>query len=79
MFSLPHVQLAQQFFGHFVGELLSHAGNQYPFGIVRDGCRARHAVIEQGARAAIPDDPERVLIAGVRKQFSDEVTEELLG
>jgi hypothetical protein len=26
----------------------------------------------------IPDDPERVLIAGVRKQFSDEVTEELL-
>jgi hypothetical protein len=27
----------------------------------------------------IPDDPERVLIAGVRKQFSDEVTEELLG
>jgi ankyrin repeat protein len=27
---------------------------------------------------AIPDDPERVLIAGVRKQFSDEVTEELL-
>jgi hypothetical protein len=28
---------------------------------------------------AIPDDPERVLIAGVRKQFSDEVTEELLG
>jgi ankyrin repeat protein len=28
---------------------------------------------------AIPDDPERVLIAGVPKQFSDEVTEELLG
>jgi hypothetical protein len=26
----------------------------------------------------IPDDPERVLIAGVRKRFSDEVTEELL-
>ena len=28
---------------------------------------------------AIPDDPERVLVAGVRKRFSDEVTEELLG
>jgi hypothetical protein len=28
---------------------------------------------------AIPDDPECVLIAGARKQFSDEVTEELLG
>jgi ankyrin repeat protein len=27
---------------------------------------------------SIPDDPERVLIAGVRKQFSDEVIEELL-
>jgi len=29
--------------------------------------------------SAIPDDPERVLIAGKRKQFSEEVTEELLG
>jgi hypothetical protein len=28
---------------------------------------------------AIPDDPEWVLIAGVRKRFSEEVTEELLG
>ncbi len=27
----------------------------------------------------IPDDPDCVLVAGVRKQFSDEVTEELLG
>ena len=54
MTSPAHVQLAQQFFGDFVGELLSHAGNQHPFGIVRDGCRARHAVIEQGARATNP-------------------------
>jgi hypothetical protein len=28
---------------------------------------------------AIPDDPEWVMVAGVRKRFSDEVTEELLG
>jgi len=28
---------------------------------------------------AVPDDPECVLIAGIRKHFSDEVTEELLG
>jgi hypothetical protein len=28
---------------------------------------------------AVPDDPECVLVAGARKQFSDEVTEELLG
>jgi len=27
---------------------------------------------------AIAEEPERVLIAGVKKQFSDEVTEELL-
>jgi hypothetical protein len=28
---------------------------------------------------AIADDPEWVMVAGVRKRFSDEVTEELLG
>jgi hypothetical protein len=27
----------------------------------------------------MPDDPERVLVAGMRKRFSEEVTEELLG
>jgi len=43
------------------------------------GCA--RALLDHGmpGATAIPDDPERVLIAGVRKQFSDEVTEELLG
>ena len=43
------------------------------------GCA--RALLDHGMPGAttIPDDPERVLIAGVRKQFSDEVTEELLG
>ena len=54
MDSPAHAQLAQQFFGDFVGKPLSHAGNQHPFGIVRDSCRARHAVIEQSARATNP-------------------------
>jgi hypothetical protein len=38
------------------------------------------ALLDHGMPHAttIPDDAERVLIAGVRKQFSDEVTEELL-
>jgi ankyrin repeat protein len=42
------------------------------------GCA--RALLDHGMPAAtsIPDDPELVLIAGVRKQFSDEVTEELL-
>jgi hypothetical protein len=42
------------------------------------GCA--RALLDHGmpGAAAIPDDPERVLIAGVRKRFSDEVTEELL-
>jgi ankyrin repeat protein len=42
------------------------------------GCA--RALLDQGMPGAtsIPDDPERVLIAGARKQFSDEVTEELL-
>jgi ankyrin repeat protein len=42
------------------------------------GCA--RALLDHGMPHAtsIPDDPERVLIAGVRKQFSDEVTEELL-
>jgi ankyrin repeat protein len=43
------------------------------------GCA--RALLDHGmpGATAIPDDPERVLIAGARKQFSDEVTEELLG
>jgi ankyrin repeat protein len=43
------------------------------------GCA--RALLDHGMPGAttIPDDPERVLIAGARKQFSDEVTEELLG
>jgi Ankyrin repeats (3 copies) len=43
------------------------------------GCA--RALLDHGMprAAAIPDDPEWVLIAGVRKRFSDEVTEELLG
>ena len=43
------------------------------------GCA--RALLDHGMphATAIPDDPERVLIAGVRKRFSDEVTEELLG
>jgi len=42
------------------------------------GCA--RALLDHGMPHAtsIPDDTERVLIAGVRKQFSDEVTEELL-
>ena len=42
------------------------------------GCA--RALLDHGmpGATAIPDDPERVLIAGVRRQFSDEVTEELL-
>ncbi len=47
-------QLSQQLFGDFLGELLSRAGNQHPFGIVRNGGRARHAVIEQSACATDP-------------------------
>jgi len=43
------------------------------------GCA--RALIDHGMprATAIPGDPEKVLIAGTRKQFSDEVTEELLG
>ena len=43
------------------------------------GCA--RALLDHGMPGAtiIPDDPEWVLIAGVRKRFSDEVTEELLG
>ncbi len=43
------------------------------------GCA--RALLDRGMprATAIPDDPERVLIAGMRKRFSDEVTEELLG
>jgi len=43
------------------------------------GCA--RALLDHGmpGAAAIPDDPERVLIAGARKRFSEEVTEELLG
>jgi hypothetical protein len=43
------------------------------------GCA--RALLDHGMPGAtiIPDDPERVLIAGTRKRFSDEVTEELLG
>ena len=43
------------------------------------GCA--RALLDHGMprAATIPDDPERVLIAGTRKQFSEEVTEELLG
>jgi len=43
------------------------------------GCA--RALLDHGMPGAttIPDVPERVLIAGMRKQFSDEVTEELLG
>jgi len=42
------------------------------------GCA--RALLDHGMPGAttIPDDPERVLIAGARKRFSDEVTEELL-
>jgi hypothetical protein len=43
------------------------------------GCA--RALLDHGMPRAtiIPDDPDRVLIAGTRKRFSDEVTEELLG
>jgi hypothetical protein len=43
------------------------------------GCA--RALLDHGMprATAISDDPERVLIAGTRKQFSDEVAEELLG
>lgn len=43
------------------------------------GCA--RALLDHGMprATAVPDDPECVLIAGIRKQFSDEVTEELLG
>ena len=43
------------------------------------GCA--RALLDHGMPRAsvIPDDPERVMMAGVRKRFSEEVTEELLG
>jgi len=43
------------------------------------GCA--RALLDHGmpGATAVADDPECVLIAGVRKRFSDEVTEELLG
>jgi hypothetical protein len=43
------------------------------------GCA--RALLDHGMphATAVSDDPECVLIAGTRKQFSDEVTEELLG
>jgi ankyrin repeat protein len=43
------------------------------------GCA--RALLDHGMPRAtvVPDDPECVLVAGIRKQFSDEVTEELLG
>jgi len=43
------------------------------------GCA--RALLDHGmpGATAIPDDPDRVLIAGIRKRFSEEVTEELLG
>ncbi|MEH2494936.1 ankyrin repeat protein [Bradyrhizobium sp. AZCC 1678] len=43
------------------------------------GCA--RALLDHGMPHAtvVPDDPECVLIAGIRKRFSDEVTEELLG
>lgn len=43
------------------------------------GCA--RALLDHGmpGATAIPDDPEWVLIAGMRKRFSEEVTEELLG
>jgi ankyrin repeat protein len=43
------------------------------------GCA--RALLDHGMphATAVPDDPEWVLIAGIRKRFSDEVTEELLG
>ena len=43
------------------------------------GCA--RALLDHGmpGATAIPDDPEWVMVAGVRKRFSDEVTEELLG
>ena len=43
------------------------------------GCA--RALLDHGmpGATAVPDDPEYILVAGVRKQFSDEVTEELLG
>jgi len=43
------------------------------------GCA--RALLDHGmpGATAVPDDPECVLIAGARKQFSDEVAEELLG
>jgi hypothetical protein len=42
------------------------------------GCA--RALLDHGmpGATALPDDPERVLVAGVRKRFSDEVTDELL-
>jgi hypothetical protein len=42
------------------------------------GCA--RALLDHGMPHAtpIPEDSERVLVAGVRKRFSDEVTEELL-
>jgi ankyrin repeat protein len=42
------------------------------------GCA--RALLDHGMPGAteIPGDPERVLVAGIKKQFSDEVTEELL-
>jgi hypothetical protein len=45
-----------------------------------DWVACARALLDHGmpGATAIPDDPERVLIAGVKKQFSDEVTEELL-
>jgi ankyrin repeat protein len=43
------------------------------------GCA--RALLDHGMPRAtvVPDDPACVLVAGIRKQFSDEVTEELLG
>jgi ankyrin repeat protein len=43
------------------------------------GCA--RALLDHGmpGATAIADDPERVMVAGARKRFSDEVTEELLG
>jgi ankyrin repeat protein len=45
-----------------------------------DWVACARALLDHGmpGAMAIPDDAERVLIAGVKKQFSDEVTEELL-
>jgi ankyrin repeat protein len=70
----------QHGFGDNAGGSLSWASQNEPVDN-GDWVGCARALLDHGMprATAIPGDPEWVMIAGVRKRFSDEVTEELLG